>query len=415
MAGTTNPGSGLDSEGRNVVVCDNGTGLVKCGFAGDQKPRHVFGSIVGRPQLKAKTKIGDKVIELKDIMCGDDAAQVREYLEIGYPMEHGSVSNWTDMEHLWNYTFKEKLGICGPDYNCSGSKVLLTEPPSNASRNRETMFQYMFEKYQVDGVQCCIQAVLTLYGRGLMTGLVVDCGDGVTHICPVVQGCALKTVRLNLAGRDITKSLIQKLELQGYSFNESADHETIKKMKEELAYVAYDYSTEMKLAEETTVLVEKYKLPDGREIKVGSGRFECGECLFQPHLSPENNEQQGMAEMVFQTITDSALDVRADLYKHIVLSGGTTMLRGLPSRLEREVKQLHLKEVLHGDVSRLDKIKIKVEDPPSRGHLVFLGGAVLADIYRDEKSFWITKQEYEEHGVKRCIQNKSSGVTSLGS
>ena len=78
------------------------------------------------------------------------------------------------------------------------------------------MFQYMFEKYQVDGVQCCIQAVLTLYGRGLMTGLVVDCGDGVTHICPVVQGCALKTVRLNLAGRDITKSLIQKLELQGY-------------------------------------------------------------------------------------------------------------------------------------------------------------------------------------------------------
>ena len=97
MVGTASPDSGLDSQGRKVVVCDNGTGLVKLGYAGDQKPRHTFPSIVGKPQLKAKTKIGDKIIELKDIMCGDDAAQVREYLNITYPMEHGSVSNWEDM------------------------------------------------------------------------------------------------------------------------------------------------------------------------------------------------------------------------------------------------------------------------------------------------------------------------------
>lgn len=44
---------------------------------------------------------------------------------------------------------------------------------------------------------------------------------------------------------------------------------------------------------------------------------------------------------------------RADFYKHIVLSGGTTMYPGLPSRLEREIKQLYLERVLDGDAAKL--------------------------------------------------------------
>lgn len=44
---------------------------------------------------------------------------------------------------------------------------------------------------------------------------------------------------------------------------------------------------------------------------------------------------------------------RAEFYKHIVLSGGSTMYPGLPSRLERELKQLYLERVLKGDVGKL--------------------------------------------------------------
>lgn len=57
--------------------------------------------------------------------------------------------------------------------------------------------------------------------------------------------------------------------------------------------------------------------------------------------------------MLFNTIQAAPLDVRAELYKHVVLSGGSSMYPGLPSRLEKEMKQLYLSKVLGGDPERL--------------------------------------------------------------
>ena len=58
----------------------------------------------------------------------------------------------------------------------------------------------------------------------------------------------------------------------------------VRQIKEKLCYVCNDAKREMKLAEETTVLVASYTLPDGRVIKIGSERFQASEALFQPHL-----------------------------------------------------------------------------------------------------------------------------------
>ena len=160
----------------------------------------------------------------------------------------------------------------------------------------------MFEEYNFAGVYIAIQAVLTLYAQGLLTGIVIDCGDGVTHICPVYEGFALPhlTRRLDVAGRDITRYLIKLLLLRGYAFNHTADFETIRMMKENLCYVGYNIEQEQRLAQETTVLVESYTLPDGRVVKLGGERFEAPEVLFQPHLI--NVEGVGMAELLFNTI-----------------------------------------------------------------------------------------------------------------
>jgi len=384
------------TDSKKVIVCDNVTGFVKCGFAGSNFPHAIFPSLVGRPILRAEEKV--EGVEIKDIMVGEVASKLRSMLQLSYPMENGIVRNWEDMEHLWNHTFREVLKINPPD-----TKILLTEPPMNPIKNREKMAEAMFEKYQFNAVYVAIQAVLTLYAQGLLTGVVVDSGDGVTHIVPVYEGFALPhlTRRLDVAGRDVTRYLIKLLLLRGYAFNRTADFETVRQIKEKLCYVGYDLQLETKLAQETTVLVENYTLPDGRVIKVGSERFEAPEALFQPQLV--DVEAVGVAEQLYNTIQAADIDIRSEFYKHIVLSGGSTMYPGLPSRLEKEIKQLYLTRTLNGDTSRLDKFKVRIEDPPRRKHMVFLGGAVLADIMKDKEDFWVTRKEYQELGVTRAL------------
>jgi len=233
-----------------------------------------------------------------------------------------------------------------------------------------------------------------------LTGVVVDSGDGVTHIIPVFEGFSLPhlTRRLDVAGRDVTRYLIKLLLLHGYAFNRTADFETVRQIKEKLCYVAYDLEEEEKLSNETTVLVENYTLPDGRVIKVGRERFQAAEALFKPHLV--DVEGLGMAEQLFDCINKADIDTRPQFYSHIVLSGGSSMYPGLPSRLEKEIKSLYLAKVLKGDKSKLAKFKCRIEDPPRRKHMVFLGGAVLAEIMKDRQEFWMSRKEYEEKGIQ---------------
>ncbi|MES1911491.1 MAG: Actin-related protein 2 [Cercozoa sp. M6MM] len=348
--------------------------------------------MVGRPLMRYEEAVDG--IEVKDIMCGDECAALRSMLQTNYPVENGIVKNWEDMQHLWDYTFNERLQITP-----SNHKVLLTEPPMNPTQNRIKFMEHMFETYGFQAAKVVIQAILVLYAQGLMTGVVVDSGDGVTHVVPVFDGVVPPNLisRLDIAGRHTTRYLVRLLQLRGYNLNSTADFETARQIKEKLCYVAYDPAVEQRLAQETTLLMRQYKLPDGSVIKVGRERFQAAEVLFNPGLV--DVEAVGMSEMIFNTINKADIDLRADFYKHIVLSGGSSMYPGLPSRLEKDIRELYLKKVLKGDESRLSKFKLKIEDPPRRKHMVFLGGAVLSDIMKDREDFWISKQQWQEQGA----------------
>ena len=376
------------------IVCDNGTGFVKVGYAGQNFPTSIYPSMVGRPILRAEEEI-DASLELKDIMCGSEASAARHSLDIVYPVENGIVKNWEDMEHLWNYTFYENLEI-----NPTENKVLLTEPPMNPLKNREKLVEEMFENYKFAACSISIQAMLTLYAQGLLTGVVVDTGDGVTHVVPVYEGYVPNNLirRLDVAGRHVTDYLIKLLLLRGYAFERTADFETVRQIKEQCCYVANDINMERRLAAETTCLLQKFTLPDGREITLGRERFEAPEAMFAPYLI--DCEKPGLSDMVFNMIQDADIDTRNDYYKHIVLSGGSSMYPGLPTRLESDIRRRYLDQILKGDETRMKKFKINIEDPPRRKHMVFLGGSVLADIMKDRKEFWMTKEEYDEQGLR---------------
>ncbi|KAM0954695.1 hypothetical protein TB2_022827 [Malus domestica] len=365
----------LNMNSRNVVVCDNGTGYVKCGFAGENFPTSVFPCVVGRPLLRYEESLMEQ--EINDVIVGEACAEFRHQLDINYPVNNGIVQNWDDMGHVWDHAFYSELKI-----DPTECQILLTDPPLNPSKNREKMVETMFEKYNFAGVFIQIQAVLTLYAQGLLTGLVIDSGDGVTHVVPVVDGYSFPhlTKRMNVAGRHITSYLVDLLSRRGYSMNRTADFETVREIKEKLCYISYDYKREYQLGLETTILVKNYTLPDGRVIKVGTERFQAPEALFTPELI--DVEGDGMADMVFRCIQEMDIDNRMMLYQHIVLSGGSTMYPGLPSRLEKEILDRYLDVVLKGNKDGLKKLRLRIEDPPRRKHMVYLGGAVLAGIMK---------------------------------
>lgn len=143
------------------------------------------------------------------------AQKVRQTLEINYPVENGIVNNWEDMKHIYSYLFGPKKMNIEPDK----AKILLTEAPLNPVKNRAKMLEVMLDGFQFHECSLAYQAILTLYAQGILTGVVVDIGDGVTHVCPVIDGFCLQNsiARLNIAGRDITRYLIRLLLLRGVS------------------------------------------------------------------------------------------------------------------------------------------------------------------------------------------------------
>ncbi|XP_078235235.1 actin-1 isoform X2 [Pogona vitticeps] len=194
-----------------AVIVDNGSGLCKAGIAGESAPRSVITAIVGRSKAKASMLGAGQ----KEYYIGEEAQSKRGVLSLNYPIDHGIVTCWDDMERIWRHIYKCELRI-----KASDRPVLLTEAPLNPLQNRERMTEIMFENFKVPAMYVAVQATLALYASARTTGIVMDSGDGVTHTVPIYEGYCLPHAvsRLDVAGRDITEYFMRLLLESGHSF-----------------------------------------------------------------------------------------------------------------------------------------------------------------------------------------------------
>lgn len=365
------------SDFAGALVMDLGSGMVKAGRAEDAMPSAHFPAIVGVPKF-------DVVMagaESKTAYVGPEAQEKRGVLSISYPVKSGIISNWRMAEQLLEYLFSNELRIDPQEF-----RVLAATAPDAPAEHQARLMTTLFEQFEVAGCQLVSSAELVMAAAGSSTGLVVDIGDGVCTVVPVVEGQQVlaAVVRSDLGGYTVTQAMQTTLAEEGIDLTTSnASVEVVRSVKEQVCFVAADYAQETERGQAAAV-----ELPDGNVIRPAVSRFKAPEVLFDPGLF--GLEMQGLAALVNEAIGKADPAHRAALWNNVVLAGGTSALPGLKERLAAELTTLSPKE------------KITVTVPQDSRYATWKGGSILAQRpgFADR---WITRALYEEHGPDAAL------------
>uniref|UniRef100_A0A8C6DKJ9 Actin-related protein 3 n=1 Tax=Moschus moschiferus TaxID=68415 RepID=A0A8C6DKJ9_MOSMO len=330
-----------------ACVVDCGTGCTKLGYAGNTEPQFIIPSCIA---IKESAKVGDQT--QRRVMKGVDDLDFFIAIEkptyaTKWPIRHGIVEDWDLMERFMEQVIFKYLRAEPEDHY-----FLLTEPPLNTSENREYTADIMFESFNVPGLYIAVQAVLALaaswtsrqVGEWMLTGTVIDSGDGVTHVIPVAEGYVIGSCikYIPIAGRDITYFIQQLLRDREVGIPLDQSLETAKAVKEHYSYVCPDLVKEF----------NKYDTDGSKWIKQYTGINAISKKEFSIDFANPDFTQP-ISEVVDEVIQNCPIDVRRPLYKNIVLSGGSTMFRDFGHCLQRDLKRtvdarLKLSEELSG-------------------------------------------------------------------
>ncbi|KAJ6255712.1 actin-7-related [Anaeramoeba flamelloides] len=400
------------------LVIDNGTQTTKVGFGGDDTPRAVIITVVGRSRHPG-IMVG---MGLKDSYVGEEALNTRRMLRYTYPIENGIVTNWEDVESIWHHIFDNELRVA-PE----GHPVLLTESISNSKANREKTTEIMFETFNTPAMYLVSDQLLSLCASGRQTGTVVKMGYYSCSCCNIIDGkIDQRTLAsFNIGGDGLTNLFKDLLEAKGYSFTTRHEMEVVEDIKEKMCYVCLDFDKEInKLSELNSSIKKEYELPDGQMIYADQERFLTPELFFKKkeeilkfakykketiehivkgkplkktnkkknkndieNINEKVKEYPSLPEMLFESISNCSTGIKTDLYENIVISGGSSLFRGLKERIAQELSLFWAES----------PPTIKVIAPEERKYSAWIGGSIMTTL-STMKNKWMTKDEYNERG-----------------
>ena len=361
------------------LVVDNGSGWIKAGLA-QEWLSCMFPAVIGQHKVNA---MRPRAYFTKDKYFGEDAITNRQILRLKYPTERGIIHNWDDMECLWRYMFSDLLRITPEEHS-----LLITEPPLNPKSNREKITQIMFETFDFPFLYLAVTPLLALYASGRDTGVVIDSGEGVTHTVPIFKGHIHRHCisRLDIGGSDLTDYLMKICCELGYSFTTSKERDFVRKMKEDLGFVATDYERDLERSQTSDEFKKSYQLFYGtHSATIGNHRFRCVEPLFSPSLI--GSTLSGIHERTNWSIMKCDESLHQCMYGNIVLCGGNTMFPGMGERIHREMSML-------APVNA----RINVITLPDRQYSGWIGGSLLARSDQFETMCIRRLEDYGEFG-----------------
>ena len=361
------------------IVLDNGTGYTKMGYAGNIEPSFVIPTAIavnngGSDSTKVDKKMGDL-----DFFIGDEALKKkggRNY-SVNYPIKHGVVENWDNMERLWQRCIFKYLR-CEPEEHF----FLLTEPPLNTPENRELTAEIMFETFNVPGLYIAVQAILALAASftasrdqddhsRMTTGTVIDSGDGVTHVVPVYEGHVIGTCikHIPLAGRDITSFVHQLMRDRKEQVPPEQAREVARIVKEQHSYTCKDMVKEFARYDANPTMFHTFSGLHHRtrkpwECDIGYERFLGPELFFNPEIF-SSDFPESLPQIVDKCILGCPIDTRRALYQNIVLSGGSTMFKDFGRRLQRDIDH-RVKKRIKMNMAKHPNFKGKVRSCAAR-------------------------------------------------
>ncbi|KEG13618.1 actin-like protein [Trypanosoma grayi] len=408
-----------------VAILDAGSHRLRAGYADEEGPRLDIPALVGQPRNRGVAMAAG----MNEYETGEEALVKRGMLTVGSPIKDGLVVNWENMEKLWGHVMFSELRVT-PESHC----FVVPQPVNTPAAQKEKTLELMMETFHVHSLFLGTSQVLSLYGYGLTTGLVLDSGKDRTVAVPVHEGYALgrHVTQSGVAGDTLTEYFASLLRQEGYSFGTPVEMQVLNSAKEELCYVKpvdfmlggytqgsrqlegstgyqYNFSISGHRTSTEEAGEEIFLLPDGNAIPVAEHRHLTTEILFNFGILGEQyvpksrymtelgeifqpSFPMGISWLPFSAINNCQPAMRAPLFANIVLAGGNVSFPGTRERIEAEVTQLYRETHTSEAVT-----PIRVYDVGCRVYSAWLGGSMLARTSMFPH-LTVSRQEYEEQG-----------------
>jgi len=275
-------------------------------------------------------------------------------------------------------------------------RAFLAAVPINSScRIREDICNLAFE-FGASSAFVASTSFLAALGAGLSTAIVLDIGESGACAVPVEEGhpFAQCATRSGVGGQALNDCMAHLLQRGGCDVPSGMEATLGRAAKEQLGYVAADFSAEQRKLREGILVPSSCEALDGSFLARSGEGFVCAELLFNPSLSVSTTSLLGIPELVMNTLRlQSDINLRGRLLENILLVGGSSKFTGLPERLLSEIRS---RSAWVAPGKRTEDVCVRVSE--DQICCAWQGGAALVecDVF---KQFSITRAQFVDEGA----------------